>query len=351
MNLRIILSKIGTERGSLVATLSRHLVPNLGTVLIVALLLLATRVGAQAPVEPAATTASSTTISYQGRLADNEGNPVQGSVYMTFRLYDTPVDGTPLWAESHGTVLVEDGLFHVLLGSISPLPSTVFTDHDTLYLGISVEGGAEMVPREQLASVPYAWVASALARDATAAGSLTVEGSLTVNGTDLVLRGRDSGGTGNLGRALVDGGSGVGLLVNYANDFGRVRVEGDTTVGGYLRFGTHRQDDRANRFQPDTKIMSGWGYIRADEEENAVHERVAFPEAFAEPPIVLVSSIGLTLDRPDSIEDFFGHVAREHITASDISETDFRVTCARADGSNFVSDDFYFGYAWVAIGH
>ncbi|HID85821.1 MAG TPA: hypothetical protein EYP55_00380 [Anaerolineae bacterium] len=335
---------------SIVHALSRHLVPNLGTVLVVALLLFATRAGAQAPVEPEVAVPSRAVISYQGRLADSEGNPVNESVYMTFSLYDTPSGGVPLWRESHGTVLVREGLFHVLLGSVSPIPPTVFTDHDTLYLGISVEGGPEMGPREQLASVPYAWVARTLARDATAAGSLTVEGALTVMGTDLMLRGRESGGTGNLGRALVDGGSGIGLVVNYANDFGRVRVEGDTTVIGHLRFGTHRQDDEDDRFQDETKIMSGWGYIRADEDEDAVHERVAFPEPFAEPPIVLVSSIGLSLDRPDSIEDFFGHVAREHITASDVSETDFRVTCARADGSNFVDEDVYFGYAWVAIG-
>jgi hypothetical protein len=338
-------------KGSILRALSRHLVPNLGTVLVVALLLFATRARAQGPVEPAATgPPSNSVISYQGRLADSEGHPLDGSVSMAFRLYDVPTDGAHLWAESQGTVPVEDGFFHVLLGSVSPIPSTLFADHDTLYLGISVAGGAEMWPREQLASVPYAWVASALAGDATAAGSLTIGGSLTVKGTDLMLKGRNSGGTGNLGRAMIDGGSGIGLVVNYANDFSRVRVEGDTTVNGHLRFGSHRQDDRANRFLAETKIMSGWGYIRADEDESAVHKYVTFPEPFTEPPLVLVSSIGLATDRPGRIEDFFGHVAREHFTASDILEADFRVTCARADGSDFEDDDFYFGYAWVAIG-
>lgn len=346
MNLCAILSR----KDSFVRALSRHLVPNLGTVLVVALLLFATRAGAQSPMEPAATAPSNALISYQGRLADSEGDPIDGSVSMTFHLYDAAVGGAPLWTESHGTVWVQEGLFHVLLGSAFSIPSTLFTDHDALYLGISVEDGAEMWPREQLASVPYAWVANALARDATTAGLLTVGGALTVNGTDLMLRGRDSGGTGNLGRALIDGGSGIGLVMNYANDFGRVRVEGDTAVNGHLLFGSHRQDDRANRFQDGTKIMSGWGYIRADDEESAVHEYVTFPEPFTEPPIVLVSSIGLATDRPDKIEDFFGHVAREHFTASNVLEADFRVTCARADGSDFEDDDFYFGYAWVAVG-
>ena len=346
MNMRTILSR----NTSLIRALSRHLVPNLGTVLVVALLLFATRVRAQGPVESASTAPSSTVISYQGRLADSAGNPVDGSVYMTFRLYNTSTGGDSLWTESRGSVPVEEGLFHVLLGSISPIPSALFADHDSLYLGISVEGGAEMWPREQIASVPYAWVARALARDATAAGSLTVGGSLTVNGTDMILRGRESGGTGNLGRAMIDGGSGLGLVVNYANDFGRVRVEGDTAVNGHLRFGSHRQDDRTNRFQADTRIMSGWGYIRADKDKRTVHEYVTFPEPFSEPPIVLISSIGLATDKPDSIDDFSGYVAREHFTASDVLAADFRAACARADGTHFESDDFYFGYAWVAIG-
>ena len=59
-------------------------------------------------------------------------------------------------------------------------------------------------------------------------GDMTVRGHLWVNGTDIHLTGR-GGGNGNnnaWGRALVDLGQGGGLVVNYDNDFGQVRIDG-----------------------------------------------------------------------------------------------------------------------------
>ncbi len=127
------------------------------TLLIVVGLLWATNVGALPLRAPAAVGTSTTTLSYQGRLADNNGNPVTSSgLGMTFRLYNTDNGDSPLWTESHTAVPVNNGLFHVLLGSVEPIPVPLFTNNSTLWLGIQVGADREMSPREQMASVPYA---------------------------------------------------------------------------------------------------------------------------------------------------------------------------------------------------
>jgi hypothetical protein len=64
-----------------------------------------------------------------------------------------------------------------------------------------------------------------------------IKTSLFISGSDLVLYGRNSGGTGGAGRALVDGGSGAGLMINYGNDFGSWRIEGPSNAN--LNLGGH----------------------------------------------------------------------------------------------------------------
>ena len=131
------------------------------TLLVVGGLLWATSAGALPFRAPTLASDSTTTISYQGRLADSSGNPVTTSgVGMQFRLYNTDTGGNPLWEESHTAVPVEDGLFHVLLGSTNPIPVSLLANNSTLWLGITVGSDSEMRPREQIASVPYAMIAS-----------------------------------------------------------------------------------------------------------------------------------------------------------------------------------------------
>jgi len=78
---------------------------------------------------------------------------------MIFRLYDVPTGGVYLWEEqwtgSNG-VQVSDGLFNVMLGSLTSIPQSVITEHDSLFLGITVGTDDEMAPRVQLGSVPFA---------------------------------------------------------------------------------------------------------------------------------------------------------------------------------------------------
>jgi hypothetical protein len=144
--------------------LGRQMVPNVGTLLMVVVLLL-TVPSLAAPLRaPAAT--STSTISYQGRLADSSGNPLTGKFNLEFRIYDVPTGGVPLWTEmwtGGNAVDVSDGLFNVMLGSIDNTLASAIEEYDELYLGITVGTDSEMEPRVQLGSVPFSMQAMTVA--------------------------------------------------------------------------------------------------------------------------------------------------------------------------------------------
>jgi len=135
----------------------RRLLPQPGSVLftivMVGLLFWVTSVGALPLRAPTATSASSSTISYQSRLADSEGNPLTGKYNVEFRIYDVPTGGVPLWEElwtGSNAVDVSDGLFNVMLGSTDNTLAESIEGQDELFLGITVGTDDEMVPRVQL---------------------------------------------------------------------------------------------------------------------------------------------------------------------------------------------------------
>jgi len=94
-------------------------------------------------------------LNYQGRLTDAAGIPRTGTAAITFNLYVDPTTTTALWTETHSGVVLADGVFAVLLGSLTPFPNNAWTEADR-YLGIAIDGGAELVPRLRVASVPFA---------------------------------------------------------------------------------------------------------------------------------------------------------------------------------------------------
>ena len=89
-------------------------------------------------------------VSFQGYMTDDVGNPLTGSYTTTFTLYR---DGSNIWMESQ-SVQVNDGLFNVSLGSVTPLNTVRFDD--PLELGIKVAKDLEMTPRVTLLSAAYA---------------------------------------------------------------------------------------------------------------------------------------------------------------------------------------------------
>ena len=92
-------------------------------------------------------------ISYQGFLTRPDGTPLDTTVSMTFNLYELSL--TILWSETQPSVLVENGLFNVTLGQITPIADSVYAANG-LQLGITVGGDTEMSPRIPVNTVPYA---------------------------------------------------------------------------------------------------------------------------------------------------------------------------------------------------
>ncbi|MBE0567564.1 MAG: hypothetical protein IH621_16535 [Krumholzibacteria bacterium] len=105
-------------------------------------------------------------INYQGMLTDDAGRPLDGTYDLTFKLWGTPGPiGVAFWTEVHPGVVVQDGLFSVILGSVTPFTPLAFSQ-STRYLGITVGNDPELVPRLRLTSAP--WAMNAAAADSAA---------------------------------------------------------------------------------------------------------------------------------------------------------------------------------------
>jgi hypothetical protein len=93
-------------------------------------------------------------LNYQGYLAEaGESEGLTTTLQMTFRLYDDETSGTELWSETFPAVQISDGLFTVLLGSITPFPDDLFSGSP---LWLQTEVGTEvLVPRKPLVSTAY----------------------------------------------------------------------------------------------------------------------------------------------------------------------------------------------------
>lgn len=92
-------------------------------------------------------------INYQGRLSDENGMPVNGTVTIVFRVYDVATGGLALWTEMQ-TVTVTSGSYHVMLGSVTPWPN-IFNRQE-LWLEVEVNGQV-LTPRTRFGWVPFAF--------------------------------------------------------------------------------------------------------------------------------------------------------------------------------------------------
>lgn len=94
-------------------------------------------------------------MSYQGLIVDNGGNPIaDGNHTLEVNLYPSPTSSVPLHSETFLTP-TKAGIFNVILGTNTPFAPTLLFDKQ-YWLGVSVDGGAEMQPRTALTAAPYA---------------------------------------------------------------------------------------------------------------------------------------------------------------------------------------------------
>ena len=145
--------------------LPKHGLTRLLTGLSLALLLVASTVGANVTAEepgdqPSQQVVDAASVSfvlhYQGQLLNPAtGAPKPNGDYsMIFKIYNAPTGGTALWTESKN-VSVTDGLFSTLLGDTTALDPAVFTGQD-LWLGVTVGSDPEATPRQRIAYSAYA---------------------------------------------------------------------------------------------------------------------------------------------------------------------------------------------------
>jgi hypothetical protein len=208
-------------------------------------------------------------VNYQGVLRNASGSPVANGNYdMAFLFYSAATGGTLLLTDSHlaagsGAVAVSGGLFTVALGSgtitagsESTLPA-VFANHAAVYLAVKVGSDAEMTPRIQVVSAPFAENCDTLdgkhATDFIAASSSgnflntsstaqTKAEKLTLNGaTDygISASGPTAGGyfwdSNNSGYAYV--GTGNYGISAYGNTMGGYFKDADSSGGAYVGYG------------------------------------------------------------------------------------------------------------------
>ena len=110
-------------------------------------------------------------LSYQGSVLQSNGTPVADGDYdIRVSLYDHPWQGTVQWTETTTEVVVTNGLFSCILGSITPIPVTLFPLSASLWLQVAVDLNSngsfeaeEMYwPRQALTGVPWAMNAQRL---------------------------------------------------------------------------------------------------------------------------------------------------------------------------------------------
>jgi hypothetical protein len=201
---------------------------------------------------PGAAAAAPLLVPHQGRLLDANGAPITGVHELDISIYASPTAPSPLWTETQNPNL-DDGFFAIVLGSVTPLPATLF-DSNARYVEVAVDNGAPM-GRTALLSVPYAIQATSVAGgsvrliDDTTGCAPGTAGSLRWHGGAVQVC-DGSGWTGALGGApgtannpgtsckdILDRGGSHGSDVYWVKPTGRspmqVRCDMDTDSGGW----------------------------------------------------------------------------------------------------------------------
>ncbi|RAP33231.1 hypothetical protein DID75_02880 [Candidatus Marinamargulisbacteria bacterium SCGC AG-410-N11] len=97
-------------------------------------------------------------ISYQGKVTNASGTPVNDTTNMKFTIY---VDNIEKWSESYDgksgrkKIKIKNGFFNVNLGSINPISPEIFLGKNA-QLGIQIGEDEEITPRVRFLSSPYA---------------------------------------------------------------------------------------------------------------------------------------------------------------------------------------------------
>jgi hypothetical protein len=153
------------------------------------------------------------TISYQGKLTNASGCPVNSTTPMTvtFKLYNS--SGTQVWAENQG-VTFSSGLFNVTLGNGTSLDNLPFSEQYSL--GIQMAGDTvEMSPRQPLSASSYALGSLGdfnVKQNFKASGNAEIVGAAKISGKTTMYTVDISSTVNMMGNSIVSGKLGIGTL-------------------------------------------------------------------------------------------------------------------------------------------
>lgn len=182
--------------------------------------------------------AAPTLVSYQGRITDGAGIALNGNYSLTFNIYSLAAGGAPLWTETQNPVVVDEGFFNVLLGSVSPLNSTTFSEANR-FIGVQVNGGPELAPRKQIVAVAYALTVATIdgASGGYVEGNSRIEGSVVIgtgdaDGTLSFTAGANNAASGNYSIALGADNTATGNYSNVGGGLENIASGAGAGIGG-----------------------------------------------------------------------------------------------------------------------
>ncbi len=297
-------------------------------------------------------------ISYQGILTDANGVIVpDGNHALALSLYDAATGGTALFSESHD-VVVKKGVFNIIMGSKTPLPPTLSFDR-AYFLGVAVDGAAELSPRTALTASPYSLHATSASTAQFADSSRTAASA-------------------NVARGLLPGASGVVTSLNGQSGAIQLVGSGSTTVsssGGQFTISSTMDNSGIAELRttngtlqitdaegPLTTINVAPGGISARElaensvgslaiTDGAITTRKLANEVFEEPKIapgaVTASKLGLNAVTAPKIAD--GAVTTAKLADASVTGAKFNTTGA-VSGQALIYDGSKVGFAFPSAG-
>lgn len=102
-------------------------------------------------------TAPPRTLSFQGRLLDNNNSPITAETPLRFGLYNsqTASGAALVWQEVQSIKPDQNGYFTATLGNNVRMSQNLFTENPSLYIGVTVGDNQELSPRQQIPTTQY----------------------------------------------------------------------------------------------------------------------------------------------------------------------------------------------------
>jgi hypothetical protein len=118
------------------------------------------------------------TIEYHAYATNSDGSALDGAYKVRVSLFPAETGGAAVWDETQNPVTIAGGAFSILLGSVTPLPSSLF-DGTPLWIETAIND-TTLAPRRPIATVPYSFHSAV----ADTARTLTLGGPTVFHLTD-----------------------------------------------------------------------------------------------------------------------------------------------------------------------